>query len=271
MRFYNSYNPYFDGSDDEEDVTAFFHDSKDEDSLDYLNGIYDDSVIDMIERMMFWAAVDADPNIGAMQMVINNALQKENPDYFLPGRSEPQPKSTSTEPLRTGSNKVNVNDNSREAKAIKASGSGSKVTPTLRPSKDFDTIRHRFLQKVQGIINTAFAPFGELLQVRLFGSSCNGFGTNDSDVDRRHAYDLASHFRKHVYSPMHQHDPPFKGPQTSRHGKRLFIINASVPICKFYDPEFKLRADITHNLLGLENTKLVHTHRQNKQNRANKY
>ncbi|KAJ3298006.1 hypothetical protein HDU76_006502 [Blyttiomyces sp. JEL0837] len=42
-----------------------------------------------------------------------------------------------------------------------------------------------------------------------------------------------------------------------------YIIKARVPICKFYDSEFGLHADVnTHNLLGLENTKLIHTYLQ---------
>jgi DNA polymerase sigma len=41
----------------------------------------------------------------------------------------------------------------------------------------------------------------------------------------------------------------------------LAITQARVPLCKFYDPEFDLRCDITvGNMLGVENTRMIRTY-----------
>ncbi|KAJ3280696.1 hypothetical protein HDU76_009105, partial [Blyttiomyces sp. JEL0837] len=132
---------------------------------------------------------------------------------------------------------------------------------TLQPSQDFDTIRRRFLQKVQGIINDAFGRQGfETPQVRLFGSSCNGLGLDDSDVDITILLPPTANIYTHPCTNMILLSQIFE-----RAGMQnvAYIINATVPICKFHDPEFNLTADInTHNLLGLENTKLIHIYLQ---------
>ncbi|KAJ3332383.1 hypothetical protein HDU76_000372 [Blyttiomyces sp. JEL0837] len=113
-----------------------------------------------------------------------------------------------------------------------------------------------FLQKVQAIINEAFGTSAGL-QVRLFGSSCNGLGTDNANVDIPIVLPPSADINRHPSCKnMHLLHDIF---QRAGMEKISHVLNATVPICKFYDPEFKLAAEINaHNLLGLENTRLIH-------------
>ncbi|KAJ3324877.1 hypothetical protein HDU76_013304 [Blyttiomyces sp. JEL0837] len=136
-------------------------------------------------------------------------------------------------------------------------GSVGRLIGKLKPSDHFDGIRHRFLKKVQAIINEAFGKSAGL-KVRLFGSSCNGLGTDNADVDITIVLPPSANINRHPCNNMLLLHDIFEraGMEDISH-----VLNATVPICKFYDPEFKLTADINaHNLLGLENTKLIHTY-----------
>lgn len=113
--------------------------------------------------------------------------------------------------------------------------------------------------RIESMVNQVWPD--QNLQVEIFGSSANGLGTNNGDVDLciTEPGDRPSHrSRKNNYDPLYD-----------MHYLRRLLINigmenviaiqqSTVPICKFFDPVTGLRGDInTNSKLGLQNTRLI--------------
>lgn len=109
------------------------------------------------------------------------------------------------------------------------------------------------------MLNRAFP--NQDIKVEIFGSSANGLGTNNGDVDlciteprdkprvnrRNNTYDALynMHYLRQLLLSIGMEDV-------------TAIQEAAVPICKFFDPATGLRGDINANSkLGIYNTRLI--------------
>ncbi|KAJ3281671.1 hypothetical protein HDU76_008878, partial [Blyttiomyces sp. JEL0837] len=263
-----------DDEDDERYHSAYDDDSGVEAAADYIEGNYNDRTLyhqDLLEFLEELSEVIEDKGAKNFHqdrtrrpMSSQSSYRAENPDKPPPRRSELHPSATGqyrAQSMATSTSYIADQPITNLPMGFITSSMGfiGNLFTTLRPSKNFDTIRHRFLQKVQGIINTAFGgSLGEAPQVRLFGSSCDGLGTDDCDVDLTILLPTSANSHDCTNVILLSKIMTLAGMKDVS-----CIINTSVPICKFYDPEFNLHAQInTHNLLGLETTKLIHTYLQ---------
>ncbi|ORY41544.1 Nucleotidyltransferase, partial [Rhizoclosmatium globosum] len=121
----------------------------------------------------------------------------------------------------------------------------------LQP-REIDTQKRRdFVIKIQTLVGIEWPDRD--IQVHAFGSSVNGLGSADSDVDLcfttswkdtqrgvSNMFVLAAFFKKYGMT-------------------RIYTVSkAKVPICKFYDPEFNLACDVNiNNIIALRNTELI--------------
>ncbi|KAI9324902.1 hypothetical protein DFJ73DRAFT_597024, partial [Zopfochytrium polystomum] len=121
----------------------------------------------------------------------------------------------------------------------------------LTPSQESMARRKKFIAKILYILTKQWPDKG--IEVHPFGSTLNGLGTATSDVDIC------------VTTPW---DDPVNGVANMHvlasclrsHGMtRIYTVTkAKVPICKFYDPEFRVVCDINvNNTIALRNTKLI--------------
>eukprot|EP00842_Homolaphlyctis_polyrhiza_P003013 jgi/Hompol1/3712/HPOL_003327-RA len=113
--------------------------------------------------------------------------------------------------------------------------------------------RAPFLKKVQSLIDRDYRN----CNVYMFGSSTNNLGTNSADVDMCIEVTDGS-LSTHRVRKVHNLARTF---QSAGMKDIQPIAHARVPICKFYDPEFKLHADINvGHFLGVFNSGLLKTY-----------
>ncbi|KAI9326312.1 hypothetical protein BDR26DRAFT_809683, partial [Obelidium mucronatum] len=113
--------------------------------------------------------------------------------------------------------------------------------------------RQKFLANLQSIITRAFGPG---YTAHLFGSSVTTLATSASDADVTILLDdPTENPASHPISNMY-----LLGSVLRHHGmQKVFpVATAKVPIVKFYDPIYKLHADVNvGNALGIENSRLI--------------
>ncbi|KAJ3067157.1 hypothetical protein HDU98_009659 [Podochytrium sp. JEL0797] len=125
----------------------------------------------------------------------------------------------------------------------------SKISPpkTIQPN------RLKFLSNLQSIISRAF---GEGYTAHLFGSSLTTLASPTSDADVTILLtDPTENPVTHPISNMY-----LLASVLRHHGmQKVFpVATAKVPIVKFYDPVYKLHADVNvGNALGIENSRLI--------------
>ncbi|KAJ3030140.1 hypothetical protein HDV00_009094 [Rhizophlyctis rosea] len=120
----------------------------------------------------------------------------------------------------------------------------------LQPSSDSSDIRSHFLAKIQRILDTEWP--GKRIVAHLFGSSVNGLGTIQSDVD----ICLTTPWDDRVQGVANMH---VLASALRKHGmqKIYTVAKAKVPICKFYDPDL-VNCDINvNNTIALRNTQMI--------------
>ncbi|KAI9257456.1 hypothetical protein EDC94DRAFT_614487 [Helicostylum pulchrum] len=135
------------------------------------------------------------------------------------------------------------------------------LTPT---QKAMDGIRH-LRKKIQNMLNQVWP--GMNYQVVIFGSSANSLALTNADVDfcivvpeSRYEQDLYKYRNKLSKIPKSVYNMFFLASRLRGIGMRGVeaIGHASVPICKFVDPQTGLNCDInTNNILGIENTRMI--------------
>ncbi|ORX82661.1 Nucleotidyltransferase [Basidiobolus meristosporus CBS 931.73] len=121
---------------------------------------------------------------------------------------------------------------------------------TLRPTPESIELRHRFVQKLQNIVEVEWPD--KYIKVHLFGSSANLLSTSTSDVDICILTDWDDLTNVHVLAACMR-----------KHGMRRVycIAGAKVPIVKMWDPELKLACDININHpISLRNTEMIRTY-----------
>ncbi|GAA5816106.1 hypothetical protein MFLAVUS_009628 [Mucor flavus] len=135
------------------------------------------------------------------------------------------------------------------------------LTPT---QKAMDSIRH-LRKKIQNMLNQVWP--GMNYQVVIFGSSANSLALTNADVDfcivvpeAKYEQDLYQHRNKLSKIPKSVYNMFFLASRLRGIGMRDVeaIGHASVPICKFVDPQTGLNCDINaNNILGIENTRMI--------------
>ncbi|KAI8088408.1 hypothetical protein BDF21DRAFT_491444 [Thamnidium elegans] len=135
------------------------------------------------------------------------------------------------------------------------------LTPT---QKAMDSIRH-LRKKIQNMLNQVWP--GMNYQVVIFGSSANSLALTNADVDfcivvpeSKYEQDLYQHRNKLSKIPKSVYNMFFLASRLRSIGMRGVeaIGHASVPICKFVDPQTGLNCDINaNNILGIENTRMI--------------
>ncbi|KAJ3186150.1 hypothetical protein HK101_009703 [Irineochytrium annulatum] len=141
---------------------------------------------------------------------------------------------------------------------ILGASSVTTLLKSLARPPDFMDVRVHFLKKINRILDRAYKNIPGRIQAHLFGSSVTGLGSVTSDVD--------------ITIELHDCAQPDAHPITNMYGlaeylrkngmtKVVPVARARVPICKFFDPEFGLAADINvGNMLGIVNSKLIWTY-----------
>ncbi|XP_068726733.1 terminal uridylyltransferase 4-like isoform X2 [Montipora capricornis] len=133
------------------------------------------------------------------------------------------------------------------------------VCKTCRADFEFDkaevAYRERVLKNLEGYIHEIFPD----ARLSLFGSSKNGFGFRNSDID------ICMTLENHVREEVDAVDVITKLARLlKKHkdcGSVLAITTAKVPIVKFYLRSCKREADISlYNTLALENTDMLATY-----------
>ncbi|KAJ3332388.1 ATP-dependent helicase NAM7 [Blyttiomyces sp. JEL0837] len=135
---------------------------------------------------------------------------------------------------------------------------GTVLDGLKRPEKFWKDRRERFRMRVQKAIDCTFGECGA--KVVLFGSTLNGLGARGSDVDMTIVLPAAQNLETHPCSNM-----ILLAKNLIHIGMKdvKYILKATVPICKFYDPIYDIHADInTGNRLAIENTRLIWTYVQ---------
>ncbi|KAJ3213611.1 hypothetical protein HDU67_002662 [Dinochytrium kinnereticum] len=116
--------------------------------------------------------------------------------------------------------------------------------------------RYTFLEGIQMIINEAFPNSG--VKAHLFGSSVTGLGTSRSDVDVTLEVPGTGNPEDHPCSNMYNLSKILRNAGMQ---KVIAVAHARVPICKFFDPKFRLSCDINvGNMLGIANSRLISTY-----------
>ncbi|KAI8982392.1 hypothetical protein BDF20DRAFT_912560 [Mycotypha africana] len=136
---------------------------------------------------------------------------------------------------------------------------------TKKMTQQFWANSKSLILRIQKMINNAFR--GRNYQVMLFGSTANQLCLKDADLDLciripddQFEYDQCQNKYKSLYGPRSVYNMNYIATLFRAMGMQDVeaIVNAKVPICKFVDPVTGIRCDInTHNVLGLENTKLI--------------
>ncbi|KAF0297648.1 Terminal uridylyltransferase 4 [Amphibalanus amphitrite] len=118
-------------------------------------------------------------------------------------------------------------------------------------------VRENMLRTIEDFIRHQAFPSARLT---LFGSSCNGFGFRNSDLDICLTFDDCSDPQS-----LDQPDIILKLAETLKRLRFIYnvipISTAKVPIVKFTDRRSRLEADISlYNTLAQHNTLLLHTY-----------
>ncbi|KAI9336477.1 hypothetical protein DFJ73DRAFT_629159, partial [Zopfochytrium polystomum] len=122
---------------------------------------------------------------------------------------------------------------------------------SLTPSQEALARRRKFIAKINYILSKQWPD--KDIKVHPFGSTVNGLGTSSSDVDLC----LTTTWDDPVNGISNMH---VVAACLRSHGmtKISTVTKAKVPICKFFDPEFRISCDINvNNTIALRNTTLI--------------
>ncbi|KAK4518214.1 uncharacterized protein ATC70_001566 [Mucor velutinosus] len=133
------------------------------------------------------------------------------------------------------------------------------------PTDQFFMNTKSLVRRLQNMLDTVWP--GMNYRVAIFGSAANLLCLKDADVDlcivvpeARFESDLRRYKQKLSKQPKSVYNMYFLANRLKSIGMKNVeaIGNASVPICKFVDPQTGFSCDVnTHNILGIENTRMV--------------
>ncbi|KAG1227884.1 hypothetical protein G6F35_002476 [Rhizopus arrhizus] len=138
--------------------------------------------------------------------------------------------------------------------------------PKLRPKQSMIDERRSLKNRIQAKLHQVWPHLG--LSIAVFGSSANELALKDADLDLcivvpEAVYEQDLRKYKHQLNQLHgtvYNMQDIANMLIDMGMKKVEpICSATVPICKFMDPVTQLHCDInTNNVLGIENTKLIH-------------
>ncbi|GAN08754.1 pap 25a associated domain family protein [Mucor ambiguus] len=133
------------------------------------------------------------------------------------------------------------------------------------PTDQFFMNTKSLVKRLQNMLDTVWP--GMNYRVAIFGSAANLLCLKDADVDlcivvpeAKFESDLRRYKQKLSKQPKSVYNMYFLANRLKTIGMKNVeaIGSASVPICKFVDPQTGFSCDInTHNILGIENTRMV--------------
>ncbi|KAI8327133.1 hypothetical protein EDC96DRAFT_532707 [Choanephora cucurbitarum] len=139
---------------------------------------------------------------------------------------------------------------------------------TMQPTEKFFKDTRSLLKRIQSMLDTIWPEMN--YRIAIFGSTANLLGLKNADIDlcivvpeAKFEHDLRTFRKRLSRQPRSVYNMYYLAARLRDIGMKAVesIGHASVPICKFIDPQTGFNCDInTNNILGIENTRLIGTY-----------